>query len=204
MKRFLNLLLLNILWIICSLPLITIGASTCGAFYVSMKIVDNKECNIFKDFFKGFKTNFKQGTILWAFTAPCIYALYIIWPMILNGDAGLVGIAGAVVFSMLFVFSFLYSYPMVSRYENRLKKIVKNSVLVCAQFFKKTLILIAILAVEILFFVIIKNYFIFALLIAPEIIIYTISIFAKRIFNNLEKIAKVQREAVKSEESESN
>lgn len=195
MKRVVNVFLLNFLWIIFSIPLVTIGASSCAAFYVCMKIVDDNEVHVFKDFLKAFKTNFKQGTLLWAFTAPCIYALCLMWPLIKDGEGNFITITGAVVFTVIVIFALLYSYPMIARYENNLKKIIRNSIGISFQYFKKTIILVVILAAELIVFYLIKNYMILLLLLAPEFFIYTISFFAKGIFNDLEQTVKSQRDA---------
>ena len=56
---------LNILWFICCLPIVTIGASTTALFYVTMKMVRNEEGNITRNFFHSFKENFKQSTLVW-------------------------------------------------------------------------------------------------------------------------------------------
>ena len=45
---------LNILWFICCIPIVTVGASTTALFYVSLKIVKNEEGNITKSFFHSF------------------------------------------------------------------------------------------------------------------------------------------------------
>ena len=46
---------LNILWFICSLPVVTIGASTTALFYVTLKMAKNEEGNITAAFFRSFK-----------------------------------------------------------------------------------------------------------------------------------------------------
>ncbi|MBO5372982.1 MAG: YesL family protein [Lachnospiraceae bacterium] len=67
--------LLTVLWAICSLPIITIGASTTALFYVALKMADNKESYIVKTYFKAFKDNFVQSTILWVIMAVIGYVL---------------------------------------------------------------------------------------------------------------------------------
>lgn len=59
------LIVSNFLWIIFSLPLFTIGASTTALFYVIGKAVRDEDLKIVKDYWKSFKQNFKQGTIIW-------------------------------------------------------------------------------------------------------------------------------------------
>ena len=59
-NRLLDVLFLNFLWIICSLPIVTIGAATCAAFSISLKMVDDEEGYIGKSFFKEFKKNLSR------------------------------------------------------------------------------------------------------------------------------------------------
>lgn len=53
-----DLLILTFYWIICSLPIITIGASTTAVFYVYGKKIRGEDAYVTKDFFKSFKENF--------------------------------------------------------------------------------------------------------------------------------------------------
>ena len=65
MNRVADLFILNILWIFCSIPIITIGATTTALYSVNLKFIDNEEENLIKTFFKSFKENFKKATIIW-------------------------------------------------------------------------------------------------------------------------------------------
>ena len=60
-----DLMILNILTIICCIPIITAGASLTGLHYVLLKMARNEEGYIVKSFFKSFKQNFRQATIIW-------------------------------------------------------------------------------------------------------------------------------------------
>ena len=55
-----KIFLLNLLWLICSLPVFTIGASTTALIYTSMKLSDN-EGDWHQNFFSSFKENFRTG-----------------------------------------------------------------------------------------------------------------------------------------------
>ena len=65
LNKLADLIILNILVIICSLPVFTIGASMTALHYVVLKMVRNEEGYIIKSFFKSFKQNFRQATIIW-------------------------------------------------------------------------------------------------------------------------------------------
>ena len=56
---------LNLLWFICSLPIFTIGAATSALYYTCLKIIRNTEGNVTRTFFKAFKENFRQATVIW-------------------------------------------------------------------------------------------------------------------------------------------
>ena len=56
---------LNILWLVCSLPIVTIGASTTALFYVTLKMAEDRDDGLTRMFFKAFRENFKPATKLW-------------------------------------------------------------------------------------------------------------------------------------------
>ena len=60
-----DFMFLNLLWIVCSIPIITIGASTTAMYSVMLKLVKNEEGYIVKGFLKAFKENFRQSTLMW-------------------------------------------------------------------------------------------------------------------------------------------
>ena len=65
MGKFCDILLLNILWTLCSVPIVTIGASTTAVYYVTLKLVRDEEGPTVRSFFRSFKENFKQATVIW-------------------------------------------------------------------------------------------------------------------------------------------
>ena len=62
--RIADFIILNLLWLVCSIPIITIGASTTALYTVMLKVVKNEEGYIARGFLKAFKENFKQSTLL--------------------------------------------------------------------------------------------------------------------------------------------
>lgn len=186
--RILDVLTVNILWLLCSLPIITIGASTCAAFYVTQKMVDDEEGYVSRQFFKGFKDNLKQGTIMWLFTAPSIYVCYLIWQLISKSDdISFIIILGAILYTAIIAFVNIYSYAQIARYKNGLKMIIRNSVAITSIYFPRTILMILIVALEVA--IIFWNHYTLAVgaFIGPEIIIYTIAGMTKKIFLQIER-----------------
>ena len=64
MGRIADLIILNLLCIVCCIPIVTIGPAITAMFYVTMKMVRNEESYIVKGFFHSFKENLKQGIII--------------------------------------------------------------------------------------------------------------------------------------------
>ena len=56
---------LNLLWFICSLPIITAGAATTALFRACRFVVREQGTGVTAEFFKAFKSNFKQSTLVW-------------------------------------------------------------------------------------------------------------------------------------------
>ena len=60
-----QMILLNLLWMVCSLPVVTAGASTTALFYCTLKLHKDKDIRVIRDFFKSFRQNFGQSTMAW-------------------------------------------------------------------------------------------------------------------------------------------
>lgn len=65
MRKLGDVVLLNVTWIVCCLPVATIGASTTALFYAARKIAAGEDHRIWRDFFHSFRANWKQATALW-------------------------------------------------------------------------------------------------------------------------------------------
>lgn len=60
-----DILILNLLWVLCCIPVITIGASSTALFSVSRKLAAGENCRIARDFFRAFRRNWKTATLAW-------------------------------------------------------------------------------------------------------------------------------------------
>lgn len=185
-KKIGKLLFLNILWLLFSLPVITIGASTCAAFSVTLKLVDDEEISIWGQFIKGFKQSWLQGILMGIFTTGCSVAAVFIWKRVLM-DVTFWPLVGAAAYSIIAVVINYYSFALISRYSNSFKNVIKNSISVFLQFFKPSLKNAVITGIEVAFLVLSKGIYLCAILFMPAVIIYTISIQAKENFIELEK-----------------
>ena len=60
-----DLVLLNLLWLVCCIPVFTAGAATTAVYYVTLKLVRDEDDSTIKSFFRSFIQNFKQATAIW-------------------------------------------------------------------------------------------------------------------------------------------
>ena len=77
MSKLTDLFKLNFLWLVFSLPIVTVGISTTAAYTVALKMAENQEGYIAGDFLKAFKANWKQGLVMTFITIICVWAVYL-------------------------------------------------------------------------------------------------------------------------------
>lgn len=188
MVRFWDLVKLNIMWIIFSLPIVTIGISTIAACAVTLKMSEDKEGKVVHEFIHEFKRNWKQGLPMSFITIISAWAVYLDFQLVGAAEEHriLFIIVGAVAAYVL-GFAHLYVYPLLARYENSLLKSLKNSFEISMRFFGRSVLLVIIVLFELA--LIFWNYttMFVGFLVGPAVIMYTISAMGINIFRELEK-----------------
>ena len=132
LSKVCDLMILNVMCIICCLPIVTAGASITALYTVTMKMVRGEESYIFKGFLKAFKENFKQSTIIWLIMAVLgifVFIDYQAASLLPENMSNLFRILiGALIIFYLMVLS--YIFPYTARFANNIKNIFKNSLLI--------------------------------------------------------------------------
>ena len=143
LNKLADLIYLNLLTLICCIPIITIGASMTALNYVVLKIVRNEEGYITKAYFKSFKENFRQATIIWLILL-LVFALFgldflafrysgIAFPQWMR--VALLAVAIVVLFATVYLF------PVLSRFDNTIVRTYKNSLFMGILTFPKTVVM---------------------------------------------------------------
>lgn len=129
--RIADFVLLNLLWVLCSIPIITIGASTTALYTVMLKIVKNEEGYIVRGFFKAFKENFKQGTAIWLVFLALGVILIVDFFSLRLMPANVAGILQMLFLLMgaLVVSGAVYAFGLQARFVNTVKNTLKNTVI---------------------------------------------------------------------------
>lgn len=127
LSRFTDLLTLSVLWILCSIPLITVGASTTALYTMALRMVRNEEGKISEGFFRAFKDNFKDATIihliLTALTFLTIFYVMVIGVLPERMQTFFYG--ASLLFIVLLLMEIQFVYPVQARFSNTIWNIMK-------------------------------------------------------------------------------
>lgn len=132
LARFADLMLLNILYLVTCIPIITIGSATAALYTVVFKIGTRREHGAVLPYFRAFRANFRQGCILWlalAFVSACLLFDAALFYRMSGGVRYL-----CVPFALLLVLALLtagYLFPLVSLFENSAVGTIKNALALC-------------------------------------------------------------------------
>ena len=196
----------SILLMLCSLPIFTIGAAICAAHKVMQSIVLEEEAGVIKPYLKAFKDNFKQATIAWlAFLAVAVVLAlnFRIVHTALEGNIQNVAYAFFAVLSVTAAGTAAFLFPLMTRYENTLKKHLFNALILAVGKFPRTLCMVVIHSLPFLMLLISPAAFIkwliFWLMLGTGFLFLLDNILLRSVYIGLEK--KPEEEAETEEES---
>ena len=138
-----RLIALNLLSIVCSLPVITAGASTTALYYCTLKLHKDGDIRVFHDFFKSFKQNFKQATVINLIMLAVAAILYMDLRIVGNIDGTMSQVLYIVFFAfgILYMMVFLYIYPVLAKFYNSIKNTFRNAFLMAIRHLPYTVLM---------------------------------------------------------------
>lgn len=145
MSKLVDLMLLNVLTILCCVPIVTIGASITAAHYTALKM-HRGESYVWRNFWKSFKENFKQSTIIWIIFALFFVVEYLAFITLSNGtsetDLTMQGVIVATgVFGVCFM---LWVFPLQSKFVNKIWKTIYTSFVMTFKHIIRTVLLLVV------------------------------------------------------------
>lgn len=207
MNKVADLCILNIICLVCCIPIVTAGASITAMYYVTLKMVRNEEAYIVRSFFKSFKDNFKQATIINLIMIAVGAILYLDLNVAQNmpGSAGQIFHVIFMAFVIIYYVLFLYVYPILARFYNTIRNTIKNALFMAIRHLPYTVVMVLIgLCPLLLLFIdsyqIQSTLFVLFLVMGFGVIAYCNSFFLVKIFDHY--MPKEENEEQKSEGTE--
>lgn len=157
MTKIFNIFWLSILWLLCCIPVITIGASTIALYYVMLKLVKDEETTVTREFFHSFKQNFLQSL-------P-VTAIFLVVVAVLVADFHILGTAGTqrgasfmygfcIVLGIVCAAVFSYVFPLLAKFDNTVKKTFENAARLAASHIVQTLVITAVNFLPVIWFLV--------------------------------------------------
>lgn len=148
-SRIGDMFILSFIWLAASIPIITIGASTTALMSAAMKIIRERDTNVIKDYFRAFKANFRQATLIFLIMAAigAVLGADIYWwtkhsgtdyTLVFGGIS--VGIAIPYLSTLLFVFA------VQAVFDNKIKDTIRTAFLISIRHFGTSIAFIALFA----------------------------------------------------------
>lgn len=150
--RIADFIILNLLWILCSIPIITIGASTTALYAVMLKLVKNEEGYIAKGFLKAFKENFRQSTLIWliflavGFVLVMDFSALKLMPLQMAAFMQILFL----IMACLVVCAAVYAFALQARFVNTVKNTLKNAVILVFARLPYTVLILALIVVPVI------------------------------------------------------
>ena len=120
LTAILDIVWLGILWLLCSLPILTLGAASTALYYSMVKCVRHERGHATREFFRAFRLNFRQATLLWllclAVLALGLADVYAFSRMGVEQGSMLYVLSRLLLLPVPFLFPWIFAF--LSRFEN--------------------------------------------------------------------------------------
>ena len=153
MTRITDCIFLSLFWLLCCIPVVTMGASFAALYDASYRTFRKNERNSWQRFFGVFRENWKAGIV------PSVVFLAAGWGL-LKGTIALwnLAVAGTMSWMLFAALAFVavvllgmlsILFPILSRFENSLGALLKNTAFLAMANLPRTAVLGAINAVTV-------------------------------------------------------
>ena len=130
MTRIGTVIAANLMFVLFSMPVVTVGASLAALYHTMLKMLRSKDAiNPFKQFWKGFTSNFKQATIAWVISLVLIIVGYFDL-RICRQTGGFIGSLryGVYALGLLLFIVLIYLFPTMAAFSDTLPNLIRNSI----------------------------------------------------------------------------
>ncbi len=203
LNKVADLMWLNILTLVCCIPVITAGTALTAAHYVALKMKRNEEGYISREFFKAFKMNFKQSTLIWLIILLLTAVFSADFYIIREGGIVFSNVLRVILMAIccLFIFTVLWVFPVQAKFVNTLKGTLKNAFALSIIQFPKTILMLLLYLLPYIILCFTMRVFPLVLLFGISAPVYVSAMLYNKMFKKLEAgiLERIERE--KAEEN---
>lgn len=183
-----DLIWLQILLVLTSIPLFTIGASFTAMHTVLLKMYRDELTSVSKEYFRAFASNFKQATLIWLLYMVCIAVMVADYLLSIQiPDTGLRIVLQLLPIPLIILcITLTWVFVLQSRYQNTIRQTLKNSLLICISRPFTTVGMILISAVPAVLLVFVPSMTMLVVFMGITTAGYMCAILYSRIFDQLE------------------
>lgn len=148
-----NLIVLNTLWLICCIPVITAGAATTAVYYTMYQFATDGSEAVFKPFFRTFKKEFKQSTLVWL--ALLVIGFVFLCDISFLASLPQFGVLWIVlgILLLLYAVALTHIFAILGRFDTDIKTALKSCYLVAIMNFPRSLLVLLLSAAPVLIFI---------------------------------------------------
>ena len=193
LSRVADLVILNILWLVCCVPVVTIGASTTAMYHVIRHWQKDSVSSIVRDFFQSFKEDFKQATPVYLILLIPTAAVVMNAMLIFNPENSaavpsyllVIWFISALI--LLFISSFVY--PVMAFFADSIFKTLRNAMVLALANLPRTILISVLNLLPVILLFVNLSFFlqssIFWLLIGGALVAYLNMSILKPVFKKL-------------------
>lgn len=141
-----DIIILNLIFVVTALPVITVGTALSALYTVAMKLARGEDPSVLREYMRAFRRNMKSATICWLIMAAAGALIFL--------DFRLVGAFGGALYTVVrlllamifgvWMLTFLYLFPYIARFENTVFHSVKNALFLSAAHLPSTVMMLVI------------------------------------------------------------
>ena len=178
MSRLADLIILNLLWIVFCIPVVTIGASTTAMYRVTLNMVRGEGSGVVRMFWDAFRLNLKQAVLIFLILLiPVLLVFYEFWMWL-----GLVFCWPSLILALVLA----YVYPLLAQFDNSIKNTLKNACLLAIGSLPYSLVMAALNLLPVALFLFATSFFfrtaIFWVLIGGALVAFANSWLLRKVF----------------------
>lgn len=132
LTRLADLVILNVMWLLFSIPLVTLGASTTALYRSILTLLDGGGSSTVLLFWNAFRSEFKKGTLLFLILlVPFALIVVDLWLVLFSTLPLSAFMRGLCLLPVLLFFMALnYVYPLTAQFENTIGGTLKNALII--------------------------------------------------------------------------